>query len=285
MGIEIPESLRWVAGTVVGADWPQGDETAMRRLADDWHRAASEVAAIGWLGDGAAHAAGAAVTGAMHESLGSTWRRTAGDLTDLARTCARLGDALDAAATDIEHAKLSIIAALTVLAVELGAAAAALVVSAGTSAAAAAAAEAATATAVRMIVRELIESLLRRAAVAALIESAVTATEGIAIESGIQWAQIVRGDRDGFDAPAVRDAAWTGAVEGLVGGGVAGAMGGRIGGALGGAAATLATTDDPTWSDLLGGAAVGAVTGVATDHATAVPSPPRAGTDPTATGR
>ena len=62
-------------------------------------------------------------------------------------------------------------------------------------------------------------------------------------------------------------------------------MGGRIGGALGGGAATFATADDPTWSDLLGGAAVGAVTGVAPNHATTVPSPPRAGTDPTATGQ
>lgn len=281
MGIEIPESLRWVAGTV-GADWPHGDETAMRRLAADWRRAASEVTAIGWLGDGAAHAGGAAVTGAMHEGLESTWRRTAGNLTDLADTCTRLGNALDGAATDIEHAKLSIIAALTVLAAELAAVAAALVVSAGTSAAAGVAAEAATAIAVRTIVRELIESLLRRAAVAALAESAVTATEGVAIEYGVQWTQILRGDRDGIDASAVNDAASTGALEGLVGGGVAGAMGGRIGGALGGAAATLATADDPTWSDLLGGAAVGAVT---THHATTLPSLPRAGTDPTATGR
>jgi len=285
MGIEIPDSLRWVAGTVVGVDWPQGDETAMRRLADDWHRAASEVAAIGWLGDGAARAAGAAVTGAMHESLGSRWWRTAGNLTDLARTCGRLGDALDAAATDIEHAKLSIIAALTVLAAELGAAAAALVVSAGTSAAAGAAAEAATATAVRLIVRELIESLLHRAAVAALGESVAAATEGAAIETGIQWVQIARGDRDGLDEPAVLDAAWTGAVDGLAGGGVAGAVGGRLGGALGGAAAALATSDDPSWGDLLGGATAGAVTGVATDPATAVGSAPRAGSNPTVTGR
>ena len=100
------------------------------------------------------------------------------------------------------------------LVAELAAVAAALVVSAGTSAAAGVAAEAATAIAVRTIVRELIESLLRRAAVAALTESAMTAAEGVAIESGVQWVQILRGDRDGIDAAAVRDAASTGALAG-----------------------------------------------------------------------
>lgn len=37
MGIEIPGALQWVAKYVVGAgDWPEGDETAMRRVATAW---------------------------------------------------------------------------------------------------------------------------------------------------------------------------------------------------------------------------------------------------------
>ncbi|MGV9482800.1 hypothetical protein ACWDNR_25995, partial [Gordonia aichiensis] len=37
MGIEIPDELQWVAKWILGAgDWPEGDETAMRRVADAW---------------------------------------------------------------------------------------------------------------------------------------------------------------------------------------------------------------------------------------------------------
>ncbi len=37
MGIEIPEPLQWAAKYFVGAgDWPEGNETAMRRVEAAW---------------------------------------------------------------------------------------------------------------------------------------------------------------------------------------------------------------------------------------------------------
>jgi hypothetical protein len=48
MGIEIPEALQWVAKYVVGAgDWPEGDETAMRRVESAWTQLATDLRELG----------------------------------------------------------------------------------------------------------------------------------------------------------------------------------------------------------------------------------------------
>jgi hypothetical protein len=42
MGIEMPASLQWVS-YLAGSHWPQGDETVMFGLGDDWHSSADEL--------------------------------------------------------------------------------------------------------------------------------------------------------------------------------------------------------------------------------------------------
>jgi hypothetical protein len=44
MTIQIPEAVQWLVPIVVGADWPEGDEDALRRLAQAWEQAAAAIA-------------------------------------------------------------------------------------------------------------------------------------------------------------------------------------------------------------------------------------------------
>jgi hypothetical protein len=43
MGIEMPAEVRWLLPIVVGDSWPEGDETALQRLAEVWKQAAADV--------------------------------------------------------------------------------------------------------------------------------------------------------------------------------------------------------------------------------------------------
>ena len=43
MSIEIPDEVKWLLPIVVGESWPEGDEDAMRRMADAWRTAANDI--------------------------------------------------------------------------------------------------------------------------------------------------------------------------------------------------------------------------------------------------
>ena len=43
MTIQIPEPVQWLVPVVVGTDWPEGDEDALRRLAQAWGQAATAI--------------------------------------------------------------------------------------------------------------------------------------------------------------------------------------------------------------------------------------------------
>ncbi|WP_430333944.1 hypothetical protein [Rhodococcus sp. ACT016] len=190
MGIEIPGALRTVASVAVGQDWPQTDETSLRRLADDWEIAASRIEKVGEAGEAAIQRALEAVVGDVNVSMSEHWERVGGPggvVDELTATCRQLADLCEQTAADVEHAKLSIIVALATLAAEVAALVASTVATLGTSAAAVPAAEAATQVAVRMILRELLESLSRSVAAGVVREGGLSAI--------IQGAQFVAGDR------------------------------------------------------------------------------------------
>ncbi len=227
MGLEIPDSLQWVAKYVVGAgDWPEGDETAMRRLADSWDGLAETLGTIDEDSDAIVRDVLTALSsGQAHDTVATMWSSIGGDqgaIQELIDRCKFQADTLDKGALDIEHTKFTIIAAMIILAAEL---AVALATSwTGIGAAAGVAARVATQLAIRSLVRGLIQRILSRAIARA---AAIGALAGLAEEGGSHLSglllQMARGDRDGMtgkDWQSLGLVSFAGTVGGAVGGGL-----------------------------------------------------------------
>ncbi|WP_068275035.1 hypothetical protein [Aldersonia kunmingensis] len=291
MGIEIPGWLRSVSSIAVDSDWPDGDETAMRRLADSWTTTAATLNQLDTEGTEAMAKALAAIDGDTHDAMDALWDMIGGDgaLGDLVEFCEHLADTLDEGATDIEHAKLMIIAALVILAAELAAAAATLVVTLGASSGAAVAAQAATQVTVRMIIRQLVQKLLSQLTVAAAKQLAFAAAKhaliGAATQGGldaaIQGGQWLTGRRNDINVGSIGRSALSGAVDEVVSSGVSSGLGGALpdaatplgklatttgveaaAGAAGSVASTAASGDEVTWETVTSGAIGGGISGM-----------------------
>ncbi|WP_137725210.1 hypothetical protein [Prescottella subtropica] len=219
MGIEIPGALRTVASVAVGQDWPDGDETSLRRVADAWDLAAVALDRVGADGTRAIAPALAAVSGIVNDAVAGKWQQVDASIEDLAAVCRQLADACDATAADVEHAKLSIIAALVTLAAEIAALLAAAPLTAGISTAGAAAAELATQVTVRMILRELLAKLGRDVLTDVLVDTTVSGL--------LQLGQIAEGNRAGMDWGALGRDAYGSAVSSMVSQGLGGLPGAR----------------------------------------------------------
>ncbi|GAB2638479.1 hypothetical protein ABI214_18980 [Prescottella soli] len=240
MGIEIPGPLRTVASVVVGQDWPEADETSLRRLSDAWAVTAVDVEQIGAAGNDALEMALAGVDGAVNEAMHAHWQTVGGGdgvVEQLAEVCRQLADACEATAAEVEQAKLMIIGSLVTLAAETAALAATAVATFGTSAAAIPAAELATQFAIRQILMKLLRSVAEEVVVGVVKE--------VALAGGVQLLQIAEGNRAGLDLGALGKDALGAAAEGVVGGligkgGAGGLVVDGIGNAGGKAAAGLA---------------------------------------------
>ncbi|WP_433606961.1 hypothetical protein [Prescottella agglutinans] len=240
MGIEIPGPLRTVASVVVGQDWPEADETSLRRLSDAWAVTAVDVQQIGATGSHAMELARAGLGGAVNEAMASHWQTVGGSdgvVEQLAEVCRQLADACEATAAEVEQAKLMIIGALVSLATEIAALAATAVATFGTSAAAIPAAELATQLAVRQILMKLLQNVAEEVLIGVVKE--------VAIAGGVQLLQVMEGNRDGLDLGALGKEALGAAAEGAVGGligkdGAGGLLLDRIGNTGGKAAAGVA---------------------------------------------
>ncbi|MGQ4619757.1 toxin glutamine deamidase domain-containing protein [Nocardia sp. R7R-8] len=237
MGIELPGELQWVAKWVVGAgDWPEGDETAMRRVAHAWDALAtvldSEIEADA---DGALRDVLAALdSGKTHDALADYRRQIAGpdgSLPALIKRCQSLADSLNDGANDIEHTKMVIIGALVIFAAQalwaLGVAATGI--GAPAAAAAEVAARVATQITIRMAIRQLIQRMLTRAAAKAAARAALKGVgwgilQSGGVDLGARIVQIADGHRDGLSA---KD--WNQVGLGTLTGTVAGAIGGGLG--------------------------------------------------------
>ncbi|MFB9566292.1 WXG100 family type VII secretion target, partial [Saccharopolyspora hordei] len=251
MSIEIPDEVKWLLPIVVGESWPEGDEDAMRRMADAWRTAANDIENVKAAANRGAEQAKGAMEGQTSEAFAKLWKDIGdGDeaaLTKLKESCEKLAKACDDAALDVEHTKLTIIASLIALAAQIAAMVAAAPFTFGASTAGVAAAQAVTRTVVMQFFRQLVMSILKNVA--------VEIATSLAIEFAVQGVQIASGERDGFDAGKFKDAAISGAIGGVVGGafeGVGKGLGRQAGDAVGDAAGGAATTAGRAAGDAAG---------------------------------
>ncbi|NUU20681.1 MAG: NAD:arginine ADP-ribosyltransferase with a RelA/SpoT domain protein, partial [Streptomycetaceae bacterium] len=268
MGIEIPSEVTWLFPIVVGQSWPEGDETALRRMADAYRTAAQGVKSVIDEGNGAASTVFASQTGAAVQRFEEYWKKFAdGDdsyLPKLQKICEQLAESCDNTALEVEYTKLSIIASLIALAIEIAALIAAAFGTFGASTAGIPIAQQATRLIVQFTFRQLIMAILREVAIS------------VGIDAAIQAIQVVRGDRESWDWGKTTEAAVSGVVSGVVGGlsgglkfqggGLAGQVAvGATRGAVEGAVSTVGTAavlgQDISARDVLMGASAGAVSG------------------------
>ncbi|CCH35025.1 glycohydrolase toxin TNT-related protein [Actinosynnema sp. NPDC047251] len=268
MGIEIPSEVTWLFPIVVGQSWPEGDETALRRMADAYRTAAQGVKSVIDEANGAASTVMASQTGEAVGRFEEYWKKFAdGDesyLPKLQKICEQLAESCDNTALEVEYTKLSIIASLIALAIEIAALVAAAFGTFGATTAGIPIAQQATRLIVQFTFRQLILAILKEVAIS------------VGIDAAIQGVQMLSGNRENWDWGKTGEAAVSGAVSGLVGG-VSGGMkfegGGLAGqvavgatrGAVEGAVSTVGTAavmgQDISARDVLMGASAGAVSG------------------------
>ncbi len=173
---DAPSWMCTVLEWVVGVDWPEGDEAAMRELADDWYAASSRMGPLLDEADDAALAAVAAAggpDGQVAAAILGLWSRlgrapgAGGEEAALAMVVDLLDDfgaQVDDGANQIEGVKIEFYVELGLLLIELVALAAAATVTFGASMAGAAPAMYATRFAIQRLLRRAAKELLERAA-------------------------------------------------------------------------------------------------------------------------
>jgi uncharacterized membrane protein YgcG len=245
VGLEIPAEVQWLSW-IVGTDWPEGDETAMRRCAEAWHQAASDVnELIPELQRSAANVL-SSVQGAAADSFEQYWEKfVASDpqyIPKLVELCESLASQVEQGALDIEYAKYMFIALLIITAIEIAMLIASAFATFGASTAAIPAVEAAAQVTARTIFQRLLIAIARHAAIGAL--------QGAGLDVLIQGIQIAKGDREGLDLKKTALAGMDGAIGGAISGGVGHGLGHAPG--LGGVA-------DSAAGNMVRGAARGAI--------------------------
>lgn len=221
MGIEIPGAVQWLTPIVVGADWPEGDETKLRAMRDGWKAASKAVEEVLGDGNGASSAALGCMSGETAEKFKEYWQKyTEGDayLVNLEQICADLAEGCDSAALGIEYTKLSIIASLIILAAQIAAMIASAVATFGASTAGIPIAQAATQITVRMIFQQLVRQIIINVAI------------NVGVDAAIQGLQFATGERKSWDVSKTVDAGIAGVAAGIASGGVGAASKG-LGGA------------------------------------------------------
>jgi len=197
--------LRWV----VGSDWPEADEDALRRCAEAWRVAAEQIRAL--VPEAASTGARAlrAVDGEVAERFVDLWGRYTSDsgyLPTLAAICDELARSCDTTATEVEYAKYQFIFALVALAVSI-AMMLAMVWAGCVSASGIPIAIAATQITVRIIAMRLLQAMV------------FGVVSNVAVDAAAQLSQTMKGTRDRWDLAKTRRAAEDGAIFGAVGGG------------------------------------------------------------------
>ncbi|APU13342.1 MULTISPECIES: hypothetical protein [Actinoalloteichus] len=206
MGIEIPEWVQWLTPIVVGASWPEGDETALRRLGEGWTSTAAEVGSVAEAAEAAGQAALSTMEGDTADAFREFWGQYVVNdpqfLPKLQELCDELGAACDNAALEVEYTKLSIIAALVMLAASIASMVAAAFVTLGASSAGIPIAQAATRSVVQILFRELVRQL----------------AINLGVDIAIQGSQMLAGNRDSWDTGKTVSAGITGLASGIAGG-------------------------------------------------------------------
>ncbi|GIH06947.1 hypothetical protein Rhe02_50140 [Rhizocola hellebori] len=250
----LSDALEWV----VGVDWPEGDEKAMRALADEWHAAGQR---LGPLLDEADQAALSAVAafggpeGTQAQALLALWHKLGGGpestMAAVHELLPALGNLVDAGANEIEGVKLEFYIELGLLLIELLTLIATAVLTFGGSLAGAGPVMLATRFAIQQILRRATKELLTRAvkkswrdkAKSRLLgfglhtfrEALEEGAEELGTSGGVQAYQVSQGNRAGFAPKDLATAFGLGTLGGAVanvtsvGGVKATSMSGRFG--------------------------------------------------------
>lgn len=217
MGIEIPSALRTVAA-VMADDFPEGDETAMRRLADRWTDTGKAVQQLATDGTSATRQTLAALDGSTNEAIGQNWTEVRDGLAELQKFCENAADLLDNSASHIEETKLLIIAALVELAVEITIALAQASVTLGAAAAEIPLMHMATKAAVWQIMKQLLARIGRQMALGS-VEGSLKAVRDET------FSQLMHNK---LDIGKIGEEAEKGLYSGLIDGAIAGLAGGKV---------------------------------------------------------
>ncbi|MFJ7023369.1 PE-PGRS family protein [Streptomyces sp. NPDC101117] len=160
MSLTLPGELVWVLD-LLGYDWPEADEEALHQVAETWRGFGAQLEKIEAQGEGFARTVVSANVGSAIDGFSKDWGAYTGAngedryLPDAKLACEVIALAFDAAAIAVLTAKLSVIAQLIALAIEIIAAQAAAPFTFGLSELGAMGATQAT----RVIVRELLDRL------------------------------------------------------------------------------------------------------------------------------
>ena len=249
MTLQIPGPLQWLA-YLTGSEWPQGDESAMFRIAQYWRDSADELAELIPELNRVRHQTSSVLSGATADAAAENFRLLFdGDYSvdKLADAMSALGELCKNAGTEIEYTKLQIITSLAIAGAEIAYAIACAPATFGGSLSWIPPIEAITLATVRVLVSQLLKRLttavteaLTRTAVKKLIKATVKeavqeTAESFGQELLIQQIQIGQGHRDGVD--------WQQLKNNAIGGGAGGAAGGLAHGplkkALGGASSVV----------------------------------------------
>ena len=162
MALTLPGELVWVLD-LLGYSWPEADEEALHQVAETWRAFGEQLEEIQREGEGLARTVVAHNFGTAVDGFSKDWGAYTGAngedsyLPDAKTACEVIAFAFDAAAVAVLTAKLSVIAQLVALAIEIIAAQAAAPFTFGLSEIGALGATQAT----RLIVRELLDRLKR----------------------------------------------------------------------------------------------------------------------------
>jgi hypothetical protein len=162
MALTLPDELVWVLD-LLGYSWPEADEDALHQVAETWRSFGKDLEKIQTDGEGFARTIVASNVGTAVDGFSKDWGAYTGAngqdryIPDAKTACEVIAFAFDAAAIAVLTAKLSVIAQLIALAVEIIAAQASAPFTFGLSEVGALGATQAT----RVIVRELLNKLKR----------------------------------------------------------------------------------------------------------------------------
>ncbi|MEU0885167.1 hypothetical protein ABZ345_41810 [Lentzea sp. NPDC005914] len=241
MGIEMPAEVRWLIPIVVGDSWPEGDETALQRLGEVWKQAATDVDDAMREAEDAVKQATSHMDGEAAEAFKAYWEKFVkgeeATLPKMKDVSEKLATACRNCAMQIEYAKLSIIIALVILAIQIAMMLASAVASFGASTAGIVPAQLATRAGVQIVFRQLVQRLMQqvgRNLIGKLaLQVGIEVATSVATDLAVQGIQLAKGTRDSIDTSMTLDAAKSGLISGVVGAGVGAGMGKAFGEGLG----------------------------------------------------
>lgn len=262
MTITMPQGLQDLASVVVGADFPEGDEDALRRLGEAWATCAGEV-------EGVLEDTEAAIKDALSTMEGQTadaFKEFGESLTNgeeaplpaLQKLCEKLGEACDNVALEVEYTKISIITALSILFAQIAVMIAMAAVTFGASTAAIPAAQAATQAVTRSMV-EVLKQIIMKVIQEVIKQIAINMAMNLTVDGMIQLGQMGAGDRKEWDTSKTGAAALSGVAAGIAGGAVGGLLGGATKGLTNGVGEKIGDAVGDKFGSKIGGQVGGKV--------------------------